>query len=239
MKAPPNAAANTEDFEFAALEAAKNYRCALVEEFRGALRGTVLEVGAGIGQMTRHLLQHAGELISIEPDPGFCERHRSVFPGHQLVEGTVEDLPANAQADAIVSINVLEHIEQDEAELARYARLLQKRAGSLCLLVPARPEIYAPIDRDFGHFRRYTKPELAAKLQRAGFVAQTLCYYNMPGYLAWWLNFSLLGERHFQLSKVRLYDGWIFPAVHWLESRVCRPPLGQSLLCIARPGAAQ
>ena len=57
MTEKPNIAANTADFEFAALAEAKNYREALFAEFQGALRGEVIEVGAGIGQMTEHLVQ--------------------------------------------------------------------------------------------------------------------------------------------------------------------------------------
>ena len=59
--------------------------------------------------------------------------------------------------NAILSINVLEHIESDADELATYFRLLKPARGALCLFVPARPDIYAPIDKDFGHFRRYTR----------------------------------------------------------------------------------
>jgi hypothetical protein len=33
---------------------------------------------------------------------------------------------------------------------------------------------------------------------------------------------------------VRFFDRFIFPAMHGLESRICAPPVGQSLLAIAR-----
>ena len=52
----PNALAISEDFEFAALSVADNYRKALLSEFAEYLRGNVLEVGAGIGQITEALL---------------------------------------------------------------------------------------------------------------------------------------------------------------------------------------
>jgi len=55
--------------------------------------------------------------------------------------------------------------------------------------VPARPEIYAPIDRDFGTSAVTPKPELRAKLERAGFEVVRLRYYNFVGYFAWWLSF--------------------------------------------------
>jgi hypothetical protein len=99
--------------------------------------------------------------------------------------------------------------------------------------VPARPEIYSPIDRDFGHFRRYVRAELTGKLQTAGFRVLRLHYFNLIGYLAWWWTFRVLKQRSFNLGSVRLFDRGIFPVSSFLERRVMRPPIGQSLVAIA------
>jgi SAM-dependent methyltransferase len=232
----PNAAAQTEDFEFAALSEAKNYRAALLREFSEHLSGNVLEVGAGIGQITAELLKNPAirKLVSIEPDRKFFTRLSAAFPAHQLVAGTIADLKGDESWNAILNVNVLEHIEDDERELAVYRQKLAHEKGTLCLFVPARPEIYAPIDNDFGHFRRYTKAELRRKLEAAGLQILKLRYYNFAGYFAWWLNFCVLKKRGFDLGAVRLFDRVFFPPVHWLESRICPPPIGQSLLAIAR-----
>ena len=236
MTDAPNATANTQDFEFAALGEARNYRHALFEEFRSALRGDVIEVGAGIGQMSEHLRNWPGvqRAVAVEPDPRFCAEHRRRLPGHELIEGTVSDLPAGTACDAVMSINVLEHIREDEAELNRYAGLLRPRRGALCLLVPARSELYAPIDKDFGHFRRYDYPGLKSKLARAGFSTERLCYFNCVGYFAWWTSFCLVKKRSFSPGMVRTFDRCIFPVAHWCESHLFRPPFGQSLLAVAR-----
>ncbi|HWV98686.1 MAG TPA: class I SAM-dependent methyltransferase [Candidatus Acidoferrum sp.] len=236
MSEPPNLQSDTDDFEFEALAQAVNYRKALFTEFGPFLKGDVVEVGAGIGQMTDHLvrLPAVRRAIAVEPDRRFCARHHADFPQHEILEGTAADLPADTACDAILSINVLEHIRDDEAELARYASLLRQRQGSLCLFVPARPEIYAPIDKDFGHFRRYKRPELRKKLVAAGFEIVRLHYFNSLGYFAWWLNFCLLKKRSFEGQKVRLYDRAIFPVVHALEVKALRPPFGQSLLAVGR-----
>lgn len=232
----PNASALTEDFEFAALSVADNYRKALLREYSEYLRGNVLEVGAGIGQITDALLGISGieRFVSIEPDSGFHAQLVGKFPRHSIIQGTIEDLQGDRDWDAVVSINVLEHINHDERELKNYRDHLAKNAGVLCLFVPARMEIYAEIDRDFGHFRRYAKSELREKLERAGFQILRLRYYNLAGYFAWWLNFRLLKKRHFDAGSVRLFDQFIFPVVHGFESRFCPPIVGQSLLAIAR-----
>ncbi len=236
MSDKPNTAAATEDFEFKALQEARNYREALFTEFKAFLRGEVLEVGAGIGQMTEVLarLPHVKRVLAVEPEPTFCKLHREQHPSHEIIEGTAADLPPGTQWDAILSINVLEHIREDDHELSRYASLLRKRNGFLCLFVPARPEIFSPIDKDFGHFRRYTRPQLRGRLEQAGFEVVRLDYFNFPGYFAWWLNFCLLKKRCFEEAKVRFFDRVIFPVTHFLESGLFRPPIGQSLIAVAR-----
>jgi SAM-dependent methyltransferase len=232
---------NAPNFEFDALKDARRYRAALFQEFGAHLRGEVLEVGAGIGQMTRHLLALPAvrRTTAVEPDPALCAVHRVEFPKHELVQGTAADLPPGSAWDAIFSVNVLEHIEDDEGELRRYAGLLGPRSGCICLFVPARPELYAPIDKDFGHFRRYTKPELRRKLSAAGFEILRLDYFNWVGYFAWWANFCLLKKRCFEPAKLRFYDRVIFPVVHGMESRILRPPFGQSLITVARSRAGK
>lgn len=235
MTTPPNALAKTADFEFAALREANNYRAALLAEFDSHLHGNVLEVGAGIGQFTAELLRKPGvqKLASIKPDAAFCSQLRVQFPELDLVQGTVNDLQFECDWNAVLSINVLEHIESDETELGAYHRLLRPARGTLCLFVPARPEIYAPIDKDFGHFRRYTRSVLRKKLEKARFQIDTLRYYNFVGYFAWWASFCVLKKRSFDAPAVRFFDRAIFPLVHGFESHICAPPIGQSLLAIA------
>lgn len=232
----PNEAASTADFEFAALNEARNYRSALIREFSGFLKGRVLEVGAGVGQFTRalHEVHGINRLLCIEPDPHFCRAFRSTFPAQELLEGTVNELPSDTSWDAILSVNVLEHIREDDLELSAYRRALANARGHLCLFVPARPEIYAPIDRDFGHHRRYARRDLRKQLKGSGFDIIRLDYFNSVGYAAWWFNFCLRRQRSFDVRAVRFYDRVVFPPVHWAESHLCRPPIGQSLLAVAQ-----
>jgi len=232
----PNSAASTNDFEFGALQEANNYRSALVRDFSPFLKGRVIEIGAGIGQITAGLKQLGGigELLCVEPDAGFCRTFRARHASQRLIEGTINQVPLDAGWEAILSINVLEHIQEDGQELEAYRRLLGPKRGFLCLFVPARPEIFSPLDKDFGHHRRYTRVELARKLEAAGFDAVRLRYFNFVGYFAWWFNFCLLKKRGFDAGAVRLFDRFIFPMVHSLETRICPPPIGQSLLAVGR-----
>jgi SAM-dependent methyltransferase len=236
MAAEPELAARASDFEFAALGEARNYRAALLREFAPHLHGRVLEAGAGIGQFTALLRQLPGvqRLVALEPEPRFCRQLRDTFPGLAVLDGTIDIAAADPAWDAVVSINVLEHIADDRGELAAYARLLAPQRGALCLFVPAGPELYAPIDRDFGHFRRYTRPDLRKKLEQAGFAVLRLEAFNSVGYAVWWFGFRVLRRRRFTAWGVRWFDRWVFPPVRALETRLGWVPFGQSLLAVAR-----
>jgi SAM-dependent methyltransferase len=229
-----NAQASSEDFEFAALQEARNYRRALTQEFSPYLHGKILEVGAGIGQMTAAFakLPQIEILKAVEPDAklhaGFLEQG----PAVDCLCGTVADLAPSDLYDGIVAINVLEHIEDDLEQLRRFRQHL-KPDGRICLFIPAFPSIYAPIDRTFGHFRRYTRPGMRALLAAAGLHAVRLDYFNSLGFMAWWFNFCVLKKMVFEVEKVRFYDRCLFPLVHALESKIVRPPFGQSLLVVA------
>lgn len=225
------------DFEFGPLVWAHRYRAAILTEFEPVLRGRVLEEGAGIGHFTSHLaaLPQVKELLAVEPNPQLCAEFRRRYPQVHLVEGTLETLKTDTGWDAIVSVNVLEHIADDQAHLAVYRRLLHPRQGHLCLFVPARPELYAPLDQQFGHYRRYTRPELRRKLQQARLAVVRLHYFNCLGYFTWAVLFRLFKRRHFNPGLVKFFDRLVFPLVYALERHLMRPPLGQSLVAIARP----
>ena len=235
MSSPSASHTPTGAFEFDALNHATRYQAALVKEFSPHLRGNFLEVGSGLEQMTRWFsAQGLTHFLALEPDGSFCRRFHADLPRRWIVQGTVKAVAPESAWDTIWSVNVLEHIQDDRGELVAYAKLLAKNHGSLCLFVPARPEIYAPIDRDFGHYRRYTRKELRGKLQDAGFQIVRLNYFNFVGYFGWWLNFRVLRQRRFATSSVKLFDRFIFPWAHAVESCCVRPPWGQSLLAVAR-----
>ena len=224
------------DFEFPALEQARNYRIALLRIFAEHLTGRVLEVGAGVGQLTQLLLKFPTirQLVSIEPNPQFYQRLRIALPNHSIVDGTIHDLKGGENWDAVLSVNVLEHIEDDVRELADYHSLLRPTNGVFCLFVPARPEIYAQLDKNFGHFRRYTRHGLKQKLQRVGFRVIELYYFNFAGYIAWWLSFCVLKRRSFNPVAVWCFDRLLFPVLYGFETKILHPPIGQSLVAVAR-----
>ncbi|MEI7728649.1 MAG: methyltransferase domain-containing protein [Verrucomicrobiota bacterium] len=233
---PPRVVPSSE-FEFDALGEAHNYRRALIQEFGAFLKGRVIDAGAGIGQVTELLQRQAGvcEVLAVEPELTFCQAIEQHLPGVKVFHGTVANLPPTTSCNVLVCINVLEHIQDDAGALREFNRILAKERGVLCLFVPAGPEIFTPLDRKYGHYRRYSKSELKRKLEVAGFELLRLDYYNFPGYLAWWLLFRVFRLRRLRAGGVKLFDRYLFPVIHWFERRIARPPCGQSLIGVARP----
>jgi len=226
----------SQNFEFAALSKARNYRAAIAKLFAPHLTGDILEIGAGIGQMLVDVQRicKPRSLAAVEPDPDFFLQLQQSLPHAKVWHGLEADLPETESFDAILSVNVLEHIEKDTEALGKWRRRLQPREGYLCLLVPARPELYSLMDADFGHFRRYTRRDLTQKLTAAGFKDLKVNYFNLVGYFAWALNFTLLKGRHFNPTAVRSFDRFVFPFFHRIENAMGQPPFGQSLVAIAK-----
>ncbi len=222
-------------YELSAMEGACNYRTELLRRFDPFLGARVLEVGAGIGFFSEHLVARTAtrSLVAVEPDPVCRVELEKKNIELEIHSGTVLSLPDDAPFDSVVSSNVLEHIDDDAAEVQRYFELLRP-GGYFCLFVPARRELFAPIDVSFGHFRRYEKKGLRVLLEDAGFEVRTISYFNFIGYFLWWLSFVVLKKDSFNPRMVRVYDQIAFPVVSLSERLLGAPPIGQSLLVIAR-----
>ena len=233
MSDTPNAAAQTADFEFAALNAAKNYRSALLREFAEPLRGQVLEVGAGIGQITAMLWQNPAitKLVSIEPDANFCAQFRAAWPAQQLIEGTIDDLPGAESWNAILSVNVLEHIA-DDVDALRRMRQLATPGGRVIVFVPALPCIYGQMDKAMGHHRRYTLASLKKAYLAAGLKPVKGRYMNIVGAPAWWWQGRARKKDKLSAPATLAFDRLV-PILSAIE-RLLWVPFGQSVYLVGR-----
>jgi len=129
---------------------------------RPQLGRRVLEVGAGIGSSTLALWQPAVERwLAVEPDPALAQRLeqrlQALGPARPAIHrGTLASLPAGERFDTVLYIDVLEHLEDDAAEVAAAVGFLAP-GGRLIVLSPAHPWLFSPFDAAIGHFRRYTR----------------------------------------------------------------------------------
>lgn len=205
--------------------------------FKDYARGTIIDHGAGTGGLASALLAaNAGDVIAVEPEPQLVEVLEAKFRDHphaSVFSGTLDDYAAANRTetiDAIVSSNVIEHIEDDVATLRTMHSLLRP-GGAVGLYVPARPELYGSLDHAVGHYRRYTRPELVEKLTRAGFHVESVKYRNLVGVLPWIITGKILKRDKVGDGSLKLFDRVVFPVACWLEDKI-PPRYGLNLVAI-------
>jgi SAM-dependent methyltransferase len=215
------------------ISAAPAFNRWMFDRLRPWLGRRVLEIGAGIGNMSAFLIDRERVVLS-DTEPYYVARLRERFAGRANVAVVELRLPAcdprlvGERFDTIVCLNVLEHIEDDPASL-RSMRWLLRPGGRLVLLVPALRALYGTLDEALGHYRRYTPRELAAKLAGAGFRLAHLEYFNLAGIPGWWFTGRVLRRRLIPTGALKWYDALVplFRLEKLLPWRI-----GQSLIAI-------
>jgi SAM-dependent methyltransferase len=139
-------------------------------------RARVADVGCGCGRMLELLLRDY-DATGIDASPVAVEfaKQRNV-PVVQVALPDGLTLPDGA-FDAVLMLDVLEHLEDDVTSAAAVGRLLRP-GGILLLTVPAFQWLYGPHDVAHHHKRRYNRAQLADVLRRAGFRVRYISYYN-------------------------------------------------------------
>jgi SAM-dependent methyltransferase len=129
---------------------------------------------ADVGCSTGHLLEDlqrahpAATLVGIDLVAAGLRKAHLATPRARLLRADACSLPlADRSLDAIVSANLLEHVDDDRRALTEMARVLRPGARTV-IVVPAGPSTYDYYDRFLGHERRYARGELAGKARAAG-----------------------------------------------------------------------
>jgi SAM-dependent methyltransferase len=194
------------------LEANSGYTGLLWERLRalGSLEGRVLEVGCGIGSLTRRILAEpaVAAVHALDIDSAYVERLRREVgdPRLEVSCSSAEGFRAPpASFDRAISSNVFEHIEDDAAAMQRVADALRP-GGEFWILVPAHPRLYCGLDAALSHHRRYTRRSLAALARGAGLEPAAMRHFNPLGAIGWWLTGAVLGRRTLGGAQVSFYD---------------------------------
>ncbi|MBI4319998.1 MAG: class I SAM-dependent methyltransferase [Chloroflexi bacterium] len=217
---------------------ASNYRRWLFDQVSPHIGKRVLEIGAGIGNYTQFLVD-ADVTVCVEIHPEAVallkERFRSnpkVFVYHGDVADPALRSLAEHRCDTAICFNVLEHVEQDVTALKNIADILVP-GGRLLLIVPALSSIFSPVDRALGHYRRYSVSSLRRSLDQAGYHVEHISWMNLLGIMGWLYNGHILRRNEESHGQIIFYDRVIVPWLRILE-RVIRPPIGLSLVCVAK-----
>ena len=145
-----------------AIGSAANYHHWVFTAIRRYIKtgATVLEIGAGHGGFTRLLSSVSAKVIATDIDHTMILNINAVMQTCQNVTAVEMDAieleKLHEQIDAIVAINIIEHIRDDQSFLQTCFSVLNA-GGRLIVFAPAFPALFSNIDTEAGHFRRYTK----------------------------------------------------------------------------------
>jgi SAM-dependent methyltransferase len=224
-----------------AMACAENYHEWILDSITPYLGNTVAEVGAGAGNLTLLLSAKAERVLAFEPSlkmASILSERTQQDNKITILNSTFSDSASSFTNtfDSIVYINVLEHIEDDLAEII-LAHSSLKSHGYLCLFVPALDWLYSEFDRSIGHYRRYTLEPLCQAVSERGFTIIKSTYLDLFGILPWWIIMVVL-KRGLNPASTSFYDKLCIPAIRYLEERI-RVPVGKNILVVAQkiPGA--
>ncbi len=208
---------------------------------------TVYDLGGGNGIVTQKLEQAGYNCILVEamPEAVAIARERNIFQTLQIPiqEFTLENL------DTILLLDVLEHIENDTKIIQQLRKQISDN-GTLIITVPAFNHLQTDIDKEIGHFRRYTLRSLTKLLVENGYTVQYRSYFFSLLYIPF-LLFRVLpfkiglrktntekrrGQEHFAGKKrLNLFLKKLF---HWecycIKNKI-PVPLGTSCIIVATP----
>ena len=133
----------------------------------------ILDVGAGSGFFSRHLLAEAGARSALCVDIGYAS-DRDDSEGGKPVLYRRDTGPTDC--DLVLMMDVLEHVDDDRGLVHHYAAKVPAGAHFL-VTVPAFRFLWSGHDVFLEHKRRYTLEEIEAAMRDAGLEVVKSAYY--------------------------------------------------------------
>lgn len=211
--------------------------------FLGSNPGSnIWDAGAGIGILADKLSSKERKLLLTE----FGEENLNILNQKyekdsnvtvafcDLTEAKAHDFK-NYAIDTIIQLDVLEHLEDDQAVLNLFYEVLP-RGGKILIKVPAHPGLFCEIDKASLHYRRYTKNALKQKVEKSGFKIQKISYMNMLGAILYFIK-GKIGKKKtnfsntFSARKIKRMNK-IIPVLVKIE-KILPPFFGLSVIVVA------
>jgi 2-polyprenyl-3-methyl-5-hydroxy-6-metoxy-1,4-benzoquinol methylase len=201
--------------------------------------GNILEVGSGLGTISEKIIHDMGPSVHItltDVSVTYVQSLKIKYSSFKNVSVSRMDLNNKEEYskigyekyDTIVAINVLEHVRDDLLALHEIYKML-KKDGILIILVPCHKFLYNVIDKNIGHYRRYTKKELYNKIKETNFTAVCMYYLNTMGVVGWYFSGNVLKNGAISPTASRWFDRLV-PLLGYLD-RITFNRIGLSLIC--------
>jgi 2-polyprenyl-3-methyl-5-hydroxy-6-metoxy-1,4-benzoquinol methylase len=181
----------------------------MADTIRPYLGDRVLEIGAGIGNLTTNLVPRTSYWAS-DINPRYLERLETLTQSRpylrvQYTDASAGETYPDEKFDTVICLNVVEHL-QDDVQALRNMRTRLTKDGRAIVLVPNGPGLYGSLDEVLGHFRRYTREQLMEACERAGFKVEHMLKFNRVGAPGWWWNGRVLKKKTFGFWQIKLLN---------------------------------
>jgi len=236
-------------FELSLLANAHQYQKWVADSVAPYLGHRILEVGAGIGNMSQHLPLNELLVLS-EVEPSLISILEKRIRDQHLDRDNVRIHPMDLNKDfvqefqsfdldTIVSFNVLEHIKDDAKVLSSFVKLLEKSKATgpkrIVTFVPAHQWAYGSLDKMFDHYRRYSAGQFRALAKSIDFKGSIETrYFNLIGLGGWFVTGRILKKQKIDPSTVATFEK-ICPWIRGFDDfihKTLRVPFGQTLLAV-------
>jgi 2-polyprenyl-3-methyl-5-hydroxy-6-metoxy-1,4-benzoquinol methylase len=194
------------------MSGAKQFNQWMADTLMPFITGNVLELGAGIGNLTALLCSGELRYIATDLDTEALSRLRARVQKRCHLTTAKCDITRPSDfdnfrnsIDTVVCLNVLEHVQDDLTALRNIYSCL-KPGGRALILVPQGMRVFGSLDEVLEHQRRYAKAELHNKLAAAGFHVDRILEFNRVTYPGWFLNSRVLRRRTLSRTQLRLFD---------------------------------
>jgi SAM-dependent methyltransferase len=197
----------------------------------------ILEIGAGTGNLTRPLSNRKKYYAATDIGPEHLEALRSRFVHRSNVEVRECDVQIHDQVtyfqgriDTVVCLNVLEHVPDPDAAARNIFDALPS-GGRAIILVPQGQEIFGTLDVILGHFLRYSKDQLRARLEGAGFEVERIIEFNRVSRPGWYFTGKILKRNTLARFPLRMFNKLVWL---WRKIDSSLPWGAVSIIAIAR-----
>jgi SAM-dependent methyltransferase len=190
----------------------------------------ILDAGCGSGRNMVDLAR-LGKVTGVELSHTSVRLARERAAG-EVVEGSVMDMPFDdASFDLAVSLDVIEHLEDDVGALHELRRVVEP-GGALLVTVPAYQWLWSGHDEINHHHRRYNRHTLLAAAQSGGWKLESFTNFSSLTLPVAILLRAL--ERFMPSTTKSSLDLWVPPApLNW----ALRQPLNLEASVIGRGGS--
>jgi glycosyltransferase involved in cell wall biosynthesis len=221
------------------MEAAPKYTEWTLERTRPYVGDLLLEIGSGIGNNVRILMQYT-DVIATEIEPVYLQVLQNAYlntPGVEVRtwDATQPPPPNLPQPDTILASNVIEHIQDDQQVIINADQIL-KPGGRMIFIVPRGQKLYSSLDEAIGHLRRYDQDRLRTLFTDLGYEVEELFTLNKIGVLGWWYRGVVAKQKAIGRFGLKVFNVMV-PIFKLIDPLL--PWKGLSLVIVARKPESQ